>query len=111
MEIHYQWRITHIVRDIPFNLEFSTIKIAELLKDLYSIDKKVSPVLDEMNCLERTHTGSLGGQGESRNPNRYIKRSGPGKICDDCETTTCMIRHVIMAQQLGLDHRIKVSAL
>ena len=108
MEIHYQWHITQIVRDIPQSHEFPTSLVAGVLKEVFSIDKKVSPILDSMKCLERTHDGSLGGWGESRDPNLYIKRAKPGKICDDCLTTTCMIRHTRMAKQLGLDVPVKI---
>ena len=109
MEIHYTWHITQIVRDIPRSHEFPTSLVAGVLKEVFSFDKKVSPTLDSMKCLNRTHDGSLGGQGDSRDPNRYIKRVKPGKICDDC-LTTCMIRHTRMAKQLGLDVPVKIPS-
>lgn len=59
MEIHYQWHITQIVRDIPRSYEFPTTLVAGILREVFSIDKKVSPILDNMKCLRRTHDGSV----------------------------------------------------
>lgn len=84
MEIRYPWHITQIVRDIPKSQEFSSSEIKVILREVFSIEnKKVSPTLQDMNCLKRTHAGSLGGWDD---PNRYIKRAQPGKVCKKCLT-------------------------
>ncbi len=108
MEIKAYWRVTQIIRDIPEGKGFSTTLMNELLQSLFQINRNASLTIALMSCVEKVHSGSLGGSGESRDPNIYRKQEYPENFCGDCKLDTCMIIHKRMAKQINLDQKIPI---